>query len=379
MENLAHTLLGLTMAEAGLESVTPLATTTLIISSNLPDLDLVMYLRGDAFSYIKYHRGLTHSFVGLVVLAVALAVVLTLFDRWFRLRRGAFLRPVRPGRIFWLALLGGLGHLALDFTNSYGVRPLIPFNDRWFYGDFVFVVDPWIWLLLGFSVVWFTLKPGSRPTRHRIIIALWLIVGILVSAAVALALRRSTIGQPSLSRVIGIVWFGALAVVILGAMLGWGRRGLGYARWSLLLLAIYYGGMWMAHQSAAERAAHTEPADTIASASWPQPGNPLLWESVCSAAGKVDSRFIDLTEKESEPAAGRSNWQELAAPDPALIEALRQSGPGQTFLNFARMPTSEVIERPDGYSVTLRDSRFGLKLHAKLDRDMNVQSSSMQW
>ena len=33
--------------------------------------------------------------------------------------------------------------------NSYGVRLLMPFSDRWFYGDALYIVDPWLYLLLG--------------------------------------------------------------------------------------------------------------------------------------------------------------------------------------------------------------------------------------
>jgi inner membrane protein len=33
--------------------------------------------------------------------------------------------------------------------NVYGVRWLMPFDGTWFYGDSLFIVDPWLWLLLG--------------------------------------------------------------------------------------------------------------------------------------------------------------------------------------------------------------------------------------
>ncbi|HXU09913.1 MAG TPA: metal-dependent hydrolase, partial [Blastocatellia bacterium] len=65
MDNLTHTLLGLSIAKAGLERATPLATTTLVISSNLPDVDVLGRLRGGTLGYLEYHRGFTHGFVGL--------------------------------------------------------------------------------------------------------------------------------------------------------------------------------------------------------------------------------------------------------------------------------------------------------------------------
>src|SRR5215475_1793767 len=158
MDNLAHTLLGLSLAKTGLEKSTPLATTALVISSNLPDIDVVPQLFGGTPSYLEFHRGFTHGFLGIVVLAAGLTAALTLIDRLFRLRRDPFGRPVMTLRIFMLALMGGLGHSLMDYTNTYGVRFLEPFRGRWFYGDLIFVADPWIWLILGAPIVWLTAR-----------------------------------------------------------------------------------------------------------------------------------------------------------------------------------------------------------------------------
>src|SRR6185369_2824188 len=95
MENFAHTLLGLSLAKAGLERATPLAATALVISSNLPDADVLMGF-GGGINYLRYHRGFTHSFVGLALLAAAIAVALTFLDRRFRLRRDHRRRPAHP-------------------------------------------------------------------------------------------------------------------------------------------------------------------------------------------------------------------------------------------------------------------------------------------
>src|SRR5215216_308463 len=183
MENLAHTLLGLSLAKAGLERASPLGTTALVISSNLPDVDVLMRFGDGTADYLEYHRGFTHGFVGLALLALVLTVVLTYLDRKFRLHRDLRRRPIRPLRIFWIAYLGGLGHSFMDFTNSYGVRPLSPFSNRWFYGDIAFVVDPWIWLILGASVVWLTTTDSARAM-------FWLTIGVILALIVALALRN---------------------------------------------------------------------------------------------------------------------------------------------------------------------------------------------
>jgi len=48
-------------------------------------------------------------------------------------------RAPRPGDS------GGAHHPTLDWLNTYGMRWLMPFSGRWFYGDAVFIVDPGCW------------------------------------------------------------------------------------------------------------------------------------------------------------------------------------------------------------------------------------------
>ena len=51
-----------------------------------------------------------------------------------------------------IGYVGVLSHVALDWLNNYGVRLLMPFSSRWFYGDSVFIVDVWLWIALGTGV-----------------------------------------------------------------------------------------------------------------------------------------------------------------------------------------------------------------------------------
>ncbi|HVG17879.1 MAG TPA: metal-dependent hydrolase, partial [Blastocatellia bacterium] len=283
-----------------------------------------------------------------------------------RLRRDHRRRPVRPLRIFWVAFLGGLGHAFMDFTNNYGVRPLSPFSDRWFYGDIAFVVDPWVWLILGSAVVWLTTTDSARAL-------LWLVVGIILALFVALALRNPSeplVAIPTLPRVI---WFAGMAIIILGGLLGLGRAGEKLARYSLLFLGLYYGGMWMAHQSALKQAANVFPVDGVSSmAAWPTPANPMLWQAAAATDQFVYARYINLTEKQGV-------WRELSKLDPKFIEALRQSEEARKFLDFTRFSAGTVEEREDGYTVTVRDLRFNLRLRAELDRELGVIATDVRW
>jgi inner membrane protein len=365
MENFAHTLLGLSLAKAGLERATPLAATALVISSNLPDIDVLMRVGGGTVDYLHYHRGFTHSFVGLALLAAVIAVALTYLDRRFRLRRDHRRRPVRPLRIFWIAYLGGLGHTYMDFTNNYGVRPLLPFSNRWFYGDITFVVDPWIWLILGSTVVWLTTTDTTRAF-------LWLVVGLILALIMGLALRNPSEQLGAIPNLARIIWFAGFAIIIIGALFGWGRFGEKLARYSLLVLGIYYCGMWMAHQSVMRHnLARAEGYYQIAA--WPTPANPTLWQAVAARDEQLHTGYLNL----AKPAL--LEWREVAALDPSLVEALRQSPEARVFLDFSRFAAANVEERADGYTVMLRDVRFDLRMQVELDRDLKVLSTDIRW
>ena len=130
MDNITHTLTGLMMARAGLARTTPRGgTLMMMLAANVPDIDVVFGLPG-GLAYMEYHRGYAHS----LLLAPAMAVIPLLLAHWIR---GASVSWKA-----WLAcLLGVLSHLALDLTNVYGVRLLLPFSGHWFHWDVTPVVD----------------------------------------------------------------------------------------------------------------------------------------------------------------------------------------------------------------------------------------------
>jgi len=161
MDNLTHSLVGALIGQAGLKRKTGLAMPALIVGANLPDVDSVCMLLGT--QALALRRGLTHGPIAWVLLPLALAAILWWYDRWQtqRGRRPESGAPVRFGQLYLLALIACLTHPALDWLNSYGIRLLSPFSQRWFYGDALFIIDLWLWLGLGFAT-WRSLRLECR-------------------------------------------------------------------------------------------------------------------------------------------------------------------------------------------------------------------------
>lgn len=151
MDNLAHTLAGAALGEAGLKEKTGLGLATLMIAANLPDIDALGLLVGEN---LAWRRGWTHGPLALLFLPPLLAFAMVAFDRWQARqgRRPKTRLPVRFGWLLALAYIGMLSHPLLDFLNTYGIRCLMPFSDRWFYGDALFIIDIWIWGALALGV-----------------------------------------------------------------------------------------------------------------------------------------------------------------------------------------------------------------------------------
>src|SRR5215470_8546934 len=87
MDNLTHSLVGLTAAKAGLEKLSPGATALCILAANTPDSDIVVLAFGDRWDFLQHHRGITHSIVGVIALAILVPLIFCFVDRlWSRFR-----------------------------------------------------------------------------------------------------------------------------------------------------------------------------------------------------------------------------------------------------------------------------------------------------
>ena len=215
MDNLTHSLVGVALAEVALRDGAPASARRVflaagVIASNLPDIDLVYTgIAPEPLGYLMHHRGHTHTVAGLVAQGLVLAAIACI---------PALRRSIRDGvarRFAALVAIALCGHLVLDSWNVYGVHPFHPFDSRWFYGDAVFIFEPWIWLVLGIAAA-----SNARSRGFRI--ALPSLVGVL---AVGLG-------------VVGVLPVMALvALAIAGALFAWSLRGAAAPRRSAVALA----------------------------------------------------------------------------------------------------------------------------------------------
>lgn len=182
MDNLCHTLVGAAIGEAGLRTRTRFGAAALMISANIPDLDVLSFLTDT--SPVSFRRGWTHGVLAQIALPVLMTGAFWMWNRW---RRPAS-EPAPPFRAGWLLALCFIGvysHVFLDFLNNYGVRLAAPFSWEWFYGDAIFIVDPWMWIMMA-AGIWLAGSRGSpRPARVALIVMSCYIAVMLTSGRVA--------------------------------------------------------------------------------------------------------------------------------------------------------------------------------------------------
>ncbi len=339
MENLAHSLMGATLARAGLGRRVPLGAPALVIAANLPDLDSVVRPLGSLY-YFYYHRGITHAVLGIVIIGLLYALLLWLLNR----------RRKQPERVSFRMMLGAvyivLGtHPLIDWTNSYGWRPYLPFSDEWIYGDLVFIVDPYIWLILGGGV----LLAAKRGRRGQIA---WLSGVLLLSTLVLL----HAMNDPQ-AWWLPVIWFSSL--LLLSGLKRyrpvWGPSVILY---SLLGLGFYWLLLAGLHYSAL-------------SSSFPQISTlyPQVKEEQVSALPRLAHPFEwEIFFEDNEAVYyGRAKSFGGISLGPFLyprnlrhpaVQAALNSCPGALMAYFARFEYFEVSEGEEGPTVILRDARF---------------------
>jgi inner membrane protein len=186
-----------------------------MVAANLPDVDVLAFAT-DTPS-VALRRGWTHGVLAQALLPVVLAGTFILLDRWRW--RGRDAPPVNALPLLVLCYVGVLSHVGMDWLNNYGVRLLMPFSNRWFYGDSVFIIDPWLWTTFaaGFVVA---RRRGSTWPAHVALLAAVIYIGAMIASAFAArerVLNAWTLasGAPPAGLMVGPVPVNALAKTVI--------------------------------------------------------------------------------------------------------------------------------------------------------------------
>src|SRR5258708_13046522 len=222
MDSWAQAFVGAAIGRATADGRVPGAAMLGAVAATLPDLTELLYpepVRGSR--YLVLHRGFTHSLAGAALEIAASTLLVGLVLAW-RARGG-------HARVPWGALLALFAvtvasHLYMDWQGSYGLRPFLPWSGRWYYADWVAIVDPFFWLVPLIALAW-----GSE--RHWRPLTAVLLTGALMTWGVFASVEAGTGVQiawlaPPLPGAVGWVahWAGvaarrqvaALAVALLG-------------------------------------------------------------------------------------------------------------------------------------------------------------------
>lgn len=299
MDNITHTLIGLAAGECvarctrtprgGLQD--PVRRNALLalgmIGGSLPDADLLWSmpaLTGDPLAYLVHHRGYTHTLLGCAVLALLLFVATVALLRW----RGHRLRAADVGLLGGMALLAVMLHLGLDALNEYGVHPFWPWNNQWYYGDAVFIIEPLYWLAV--APLFFSLR--TRGAR-------WFAGVVLVVGSIAVL---------AFNRMSAVAW--VLPVLSL-LLIGVGRRlsPRAASRLAIGVVVAVSATFWATHALVLRRvqavAAGQFPGDsTLDIVMSPAPGNPLCWDVMLLQRSGTD--YVSRMGQQSLAGSGRS-------------------------------------------------------------------------
>jgi inner membrane protein len=310
-----------------------------VLAANAPDIDILTTLGGKWF-YLHHHRGITHSFVGTLVLALFIPCLFYTVDLLVaRIRK----RPpsVRFLGLLVASLIVSASHPLMDWTNNYGVRPFLPWSGKWYYGDLVFIIDPWIWLLVGGAAFLLTSK---RIWQNVFWTTLAL---VLIGLVLFMKLENAGLLHPNLFRGLWIAAIIGLAVIRLTRLVErWGSR---VATFALALVVVYWGGLGVAHRvafrdaQAVAQKISAERGETVARvAAMPVLADPFRWLCVADTDRATYRFLLSLTESGDKLIGEVARFEKPQGAEAVAVMRASNDERARVFLDFARFPATRV-------------------------------------
>ena len=337
-------------------SVARVAIFAATLGAVFPDVDIFV----DAFSkdplgIARYHRGFTHSFVGLPIFAVVLAALTRAFFLWYAKRPGREdWTPPSFAFLFAIYAAGIASHIILDGFTSFGTRMLNPFSKDRVAWDFLFIIDFTLTalLLVPQLAAW---VHQSRENGRKRASAVW--VFLTLSALAVWALAR--VAEFPFHLLPAIVASGIFAAVLFMPI--W--RGFGACisrtRWcqaGFCLSCAYIIACGFAHHAAMSRVRAFASRQHISAeniGAMPMPISFLHWDGLILTPNGVYQSTFCLRDT-TDPA-----FRFFAdSPSNRYIQEARGLEPVETFLWFSRFPLVHFTENDGKHVVEYTDMRF---------------------
>jgi membrane-bound metal-dependent hydrolase YbcI (DUF457 family) len=328
-----------------------MATFAATLGAIFPDVDIVAEIFSrDPLAIVKYHRGITHSFVAMPFFAALLA--------WLT-RRVARRRGIETPSWAMLTLIYGVGiasHIFLDGTTSFGTRIWSPISQKRVAWDLMFIIDFILssCVLIPQVIAWVYSASDAESGRSRAK-HMW----ALFSAG-ALAVW----GTAFMAGYSFHIWIVALVSAILAVLFllpgirGWGFR-VKRSSWCQAgagATAVYICLCAFAHHSALQRVrdfAQENHVDVLRIGALPVPPSLLDWGDVIRTNDGVYQARFDLRD------AQHPSFYFI--PDSAanpFIKRARELPEVKLYWEFARFPTIHYVDEGDYHIVDFSEHRF---------------------
>lgn len=322
MDNLTHSLFGLTLAQTPLRRAGRGATLALVLASNAPDSDLVVALTHGREAYLTAHRGSSHGPLGVTALAVVMAALVYGGMRWrHRRARRADSHGMSASTtasflsLVGIALIGTLGHVLMDLPTPYGTRSLSPFGHSWYALDWMPIIDIYLLGILSAGLIAAWVRPRFRAQIAGIVL-------VLIAANYGL---RAELHRTALQRVISDD--GNIPATL---------------------------SAWPDAPSPKLPTDHRCPQTpcAVTTAALPTFGSPFRWRIVREFSNGYRLSDLDLIEQTEH----LLDW--LPHEDGPPVQAARDAPVTRTFLAFSRFPAARITRAGRETIVSMRDARF---------------------
>jgi inner membrane protein len=298
MDPLTHVVVSIAAGRTGLNRISRLAMAMLIVTSVAADLDWLTALAGPR-AFLLGHRTITDSFCGAAAIAILTALIFAIATRKHSSS------PIRFSRALIVCAIGALLRILFDITNSYGVKLLWPFNQKWYALDSIAQFDVMILAILAAGIF--------LPMLFRL-------VGEEIGA------QKRTKG----------VFSAVFAFVLVFAYVG--ARCVLHDRAVTLINSRLYNG-----------------APPLAVGAFPDSPSPFRWTGVIITESNLLRAEVPIFVGTYDPFAAKSFYKPEESP---ALETARASGTAILFLRFARFPRAHVEHNDRGYHIEITDMRF---------------------